>query len=115
MSRTTGLFIYGILSVIDIADLAVTDGKHPPYAVAAAGAGLGLASLALIVAVRRGRRRALAPLVVLRAISALSAVPAFLVGGVPAPALGLAGAIIALTVVATLLVARPARSAAVAS
>lgn len=115
MSRTSGLFIYGVLSLIDIADLAVTDGKHPPYSVAVAGAVLGLASLVLIGLVHRGRRRAIAPLVVLRTISALSAAPAFVVGDVPVPALVLVGAIIGLTVLGTLLVARPARPEAVVS
>ncbi len=115
MSKTSGLLIYALLSFVDIANLAVTDGKHPPYSVAVAGAVLGVASLVLIGLVWRGRRRAVAPLVVLRVISALSAVPAFLVADVPAAALGLAGAIIGLTVVGTLLVARPSRPEAVAS
>lgn len=115
MTRKHGLVIYAVLSVIDIGDLLATDGKHPPYAIAAVGAALGIGSLLLLVQVWRGSRRAVAPLVVLRTISALSAVPAFVVGGMPAFALGLAGTIIMLTILATLLVARPPRAEAVAS
>ena len=115
MSRNTGLVVLAGLSLVDIADLAVTDGSHPPYSVAIAGAALGLASLVLVALSWRGRRWALAPLVVLRAVSALSAVPAFVVGGVPAPALGLAAAIVALTIVGIVLVARPAQRSEVAA
>jgi hypothetical protein len=109
------LVIYAVLSVLDIGNLAATDGKHPPYSVAIAGALLGVASLVLVILAWRGSRRAVAPLVVLRIVSALSAVPAFLVGGVPAFALALAALIIALTILATLLVARSPRPEAVAS
>ncbi|MEO5654066.1 MAG: hypothetical protein ABIN79_06160 [Marmoricola sp.] len=107
MNRTTGLVILAALSVVDIVGLAVTDGEHPPYAIAVAGAVLGAASLVLAVLIWRGRSWALAPLVALRALSALSAVPAFVVGDVPAPALVLAAAIVALTILGIVLVARP--------
>lgn len=77
---------------------------------------LGIASLVLVALTWRGRRWALAPLVVLGALSALSAVPALVIGGgVPAPALVLAAAIVTLTIVGIVFVARPARAASVAS
>lgn len=114
-SRSAGLVILAVLSLVDIADLAVTDGEHPPYSIAIAGAVLGAASLVLVAVAWRGRRWALAPLVALRALSALSTVPAFVVGEVPTAALVLAAAIVAVTVVGILLVARPARTATVAS
>ncbi len=110
MNRTTGLVILAVLSLVDIVDLAVTDGKHPPYTIAVAGAALGFVSLVLVALCWRGLRWAVAPLVVLRSISALSAVPAFVVGGVPAAALALAAVIVALTIVAIVLVARPMTS-----
>ncbi len=115
MNRTTGLVILAALSLVDVADLAVTDGEHPPYAVAIAGAVLGTCSLVLAALTWRGHRWALAPLVVMRAVSALSAVPAFVVGGVPAPVLVLAAVIVALTILGIVLVARPERAAQVAS
>jgi hypothetical protein len=107
MNRNTGLVILAVLSLVDIVDLALTDGEHPPYSVAIAGAALGVASLILVAYCRRGRRWAVAPLVVLRSVSALSAVPAFVVSGVPAAAVVLAAAIVALTIVGVVLVARP--------
>ena len=36
MNRTTGLLILAGLSLVDIVDLAVTDGEHPPYSIALA-------------------------------------------------------------------------------
>jgi hypothetical protein len=63
----------------------------------------------------RGRRWALAPLVTLRALSALSALPAFLVDGVPAAAQVLAAVMMGLTVLGIALVARPQRTVEVAT
>jgi hypothetical protein len=111
MNRTTGLVILAVLSLVDIADLALTDGEHPPYSIAIAGAALGVASLVLVALSWRGRHWSVAPLVVLRSIAALSAVPAFVVDGVPTPALALAAAIVALTIVGIVLVARPTDAA----
>ncbi|MGA8247346.1 MAG: hypothetical protein WB797_10605 [Nocardioides sp.] len=114
MNRTTGLVILALLSLVDIVDLAVTDGEHPPYSIAVAGAALGLASLVLVAYCWGGRRWAVAPLVALRSLSALSAVPAFVVGGVPAAAVVLAAAIVVLTILGIVLVARPMSSVRVA-
>ncbi len=107
MNRTTGLVVLAVLSLVDIVDLAVTDGEHPPYSIAIAGAVLGFGSLILVACTWRGRRWAVAPLVVLRSLSALSAVPAFVSGGVPTSAVVLAAAIVGLTIVGIVLVARP--------
>jgi hypothetical protein len=115
MNRKLGLVILALISVGDVAGPLLTDGEHPPYWVAVAGAVLGVASLALVVPAWAGRRWPIAPLVVLRALSALSAVPAFFIGGVPASAVGLAAAIVVLTVAGTVLVASPRRAAQVRS
>jgi hypothetical protein len=104
-SMKLGLILMVVLSIGDIATLPLSDGHHPPLAVNIISAILGVASLPLIAMVWRGDRRALMPLVVLRVISALSAVPAFFVGGVPAPALAVASAIVAVTAAAVVLVA----------
>lgn len=109
-----GLGLYAFLSVVDIVGLVVTDGEHPPYSVAIVGSVLGVASLLLVLLSWRHQRRAIAPLVVLRILSALTAVPAFVVSDVPRAAQVLAGAIIGLTAVATLLVATAPRSAVTA-
>lgn len=104
-----GLVLLGLLAVGDIAGLALTNGSNPPYAVAVISAVLGLASLFFVVRAWRGSHTALLPLLALRVLSALTAVPAFFVADVPAPAVGAAAAIIVLTAVGVLLVA-PARS-----
>ena len=110
MGRHTGLAILALLSLGDVAVLGLTDGEHPPYAVAIAAAALGVVSLVLVVLAWRGRGWALAPLVVLRALSALSAVPAFVVSGVPTSAVVLAALVVALTIVGVVLVAPSPRS-----
>ena len=114
MSRTfkTGLVLLGVLSLADIAGVLTTDGEHPPMSIAIASAVIGLISLALVVAAWRGARRAVVPLVVLRVLSALSAVPAFFVTDVPGAALVAAGAGIGLTVLGLALVLTPARQPA---
>ncbi len=108
MSKRAALVIMGVLSLADIAGLALTDGEHPPYAVAAVGTALGLASLVLVVRVWRGDLRGVKPLLVLRVLSAATAVPAFFVDGVPAIAVVAAAAFVVLTAVAVVLLARPA-------
>jgi hypothetical protein len=112
--HTAGLAILGLLSLFDLALPLVTDGEHPPIEVALVGAVLGLASLVLIGYVVRGAARAVAPLVVLRVLSALTAVPAFFVDDVPAAATVFAAAFIVLTFVGAALMFRfaPARQVA---
>jgi hypothetical protein len=102
----SGLVVLAALSVIDLLGPLFTDGSHPPMSVALAGAAIGLASLALILPAWRGSRPAVWGLVGLRLLSALSAVPAFFASDVPAPAIGLAAGLIAVTLLgATLVVA----------
>lgn len=118
MSRffRTGLVVLGLLSTGDLLSPLLTDGEHPPMAVALVGSVLGIASLALVVSAWRGATRAVIPLAILRLFSALTAVPAFLAPAVPAPAMAAAAIGIALTVVGVVLVLprarRPARAGA---
>jgi hypothetical protein len=108
-SFRAGLIVLGLLSAVDLTGPLFTDGEHPPMAIAIAGAVIGLASLVMIVFAARGSRRAAITLVVLRALSALSAVPAFYEPGVPPEARVLVGAAIVLTVVGIGLVLTPSR------
>jgi hypothetical protein len=114
MSRTfrAGLIAFGVLSVGDLVTPLITDGEHPPMAIALVAAALGLISLVLVVFAWRGSRRAVVPLIVLRMVSALAAVPAFFEPGVPAAAMAAAGVGIALTIAGTALVLVPARELA---
>jgi hypothetical protein len=105
-TRRIGLLLFGLLSIGDLSTLALTDGNTPPYPVAALDAVLGLSSLVLVVLAWRGRPRTLVPLVVLRVVSALTALPAFFIGEAPAPAVGAAAVIVVLTAVGVLLVGR---------
>ena len=110
MSRKSlGLTLLALLSLVDVSGPLLTDGEHPPMAIALVGAALGLASLALVGYAARGASRAIAPLIGLRVISALTAVPAFFVSDVPAAAVGFAAAFIALTAAGVAMVAVPAR------
>lgn len=114
MSRTfrAGLIVLGLLSLGDLAGPLLTDGEHPPMSVALIGSALGLVSLVLVVFAWRGARRAVVPLIVLRVLSALSAVPAFFAGDVPAAAVGVAVVLVVLTVLGIALLLRPARQLA---
>jgi hypothetical protein len=114
MSRTfrAGLVVLGLLSLGDLAAPLLTDGEHPPMSVALIGSALGLVSLVLVVLAWRGARRAVVPLIVLRVLSALAAVPAFFVGDVPAAAVAAAGLVVALTALGVALLLVPARQMA---
>lgn len=105
-SIRAGLVLLGVLSVGDIAGLALTDGHHPPYAIAAIGAALGLASLYFLARAWTGSARALRVLLALRIVSALTAAPAFFANDVPVAAMAAAAAIIGLTAVAVLVIGR---------
>jgi hypothetical protein len=114
-AHRAGLAIFGLLSVADVIGLVATDGEHPPYAIAAIGAVLGLVSLWLVVRIWRGDWRGIFPLLGLRVLSALTAVPAFFVSDVPTAAVVAAAAIVALTAVAVLLLRPESRSTKVAA
>ena len=107
-SRSVGLGILGLLSLFDVAGPLLTDGDHPPMSVALVGAAIGLASLLLIGYAWRGVSRAIAPLLVLRVLSALTALPAFFVDDVPAGIQVLVTVICTLTVAGVWLVSRSA-------
>lgn len=99
-----GLVLLGLLSVLDVAGLVLTDGEHPPYWVGVVGAVLGAASLLLLLPAWRGNRAAVLALVVLRAVAAITAVPALFEPGVPVEIMALAGGIVLVTVVGCALV-----------
>lgn len=111
--RRVGLVLLGLLSLGDIATPALTDGDHPPYAIAAIAAVLGVASLVLAVRAYREPARSLRLLIGLRMLSAVTAIPAFFVDDVPSGAEVAAAAVVVLTALGVLLVAR-GRTAAVA-
>jgi hypothetical protein len=70
-----GLVVLGLLSVVDLFGPLMTDGDHPPMAIAVGGSVVGLISLILLAFAWQGKRWALAPLITLRIASALLAVP----------------------------------------
>ncbi len=105
-TRRAGLAILGLLSLADSSMLLLTDGDTPPYAIAALATGLGLISLVLVVRAFQDSNRPIRLLVGLRALSAVTALPAFLVDDVPAAAQAAAAATVVLTVVGILLTGR---------
>ena len=115
MSRTfrAGLVVFGLLSALDLAGPLMTDGEHPPMSIALVGSAIGLISLVLVVLAWRGARRAVVPLIVLRVLSALTAVPAFFVSDVPAAARAAAAVGVVLTALGTALVLKPSRQPSV--
>jgi hypothetical protein len=99
-----GLVVLGVLSLADVAAPLLTDGEHPPMAVAIVASVLGVLSIAFVVLAWGGRRWPIIPLIVLRALSALAAVPAFLADGVPGPAKVASAVLIALTAIGIALI-----------
>jgi hypothetical protein len=99
-----GLVLLGVISIGDLAAPLLTDGQSPPMFIALIGSALGLVSLVLVVLAWRGRVAAAIGLVVLRLLSALTAVPAFLEPGVPVVPMVLAGVAITVTLVGVVLV-----------
>ena len=99
----SGIVLLGVLSVLDLAAPLYTDGQHPPMIIAVIGSVLGLISIVLAVLAWRGRAAAAVGLCVVRALSALTAVPAFWEIGVPGPVMAVAGTFIVLTVVGVVL------------
>ena len=99
-----GLVVLGVFALADLASPLLTDGETPPMSIALIGSALGLLSLILIALAWRGRLAAAIGAIVLRLLSALTAVPAFLFDGVPTAAKVLAGITIALAVVGSTLV-----------
>jgi hypothetical protein len=87
MNRTrtvaTGLVIAGLLGLSDIVSLPFSDGEHPPWVIAIAGAVLGLITVVGVGFAWRGSRGGAVAAIVTRLLSALTAVPALFVDGVP--------------------------------
>jgi hypothetical protein len=98
-----GLVLLGLLSVLDVAGLVLRR-RASPYGVGVVGAVLGAASLLLLLPAWRGNRAAVLALVVMRAVAAITAVPAFFEPGVPVEIMALAGGIVLVTVVGCALV-----------
>jgi hypothetical protein len=98
-----GIVLLAVLSLLDLAAPLYTDGQHPPMFIALIGSALGLISIVLAVPAWRGRAAAAVGLCVVRALSALTAVPAFWETGVPGPIMAVAGSFIVLTIVGVVL------------
>jgi len=101
---TAGLVLAGLLGLADLATPLVTDGEHPPVVIALLAAALGLATLVAAVGAWRGSRVAAWVVVATRLVSAVIALPAFVVPDVPAPVVLAAGAGVAATLLAAGLV-----------
>jgi hypothetical protein len=99
----SGIVLLGILSVIDLTAPLYTDGQHPPMIIAVIGSVLGLVSIVLAVLAWRSRTAAAVGLCVVRVLSALTALPAFWVTGVPGPVVAVAGTFVVLTIVGVVL------------
>lgn len=108
-TRTIGLLLLGLLSLADIALIAITDGESPPYPVAASAAVLGLLSLWLVVRALRDPAASVRVLVGLRVLSVVLALPAFVADDVPAGAVAGAAVGVLLTLAGVLLVGAGAR------
>lgn len=110
MSRSrsfrAGLLLLGALSVLDLLLPLMTDGEQPPMAVALAAAVLGALSLVLVVSVWRGASRTIPALIVLRLLSAASALPALFAPDVDTLVMASAGVIVVLTLLGSALVIR---------
>jgi hypothetical protein len=98
-----GLVILAALAIIDLPTPFVTDGEHPPMAVAIVSLVLGVASLACLPGAWRGRRPALLGLFGTRLLSAALAMPAFFVGDVPSAVVVFVAGFVAVTVLGVLL------------
>jgi hypothetical protein len=113
----TGLVIAGLLALGDITTPFTSDGEHPPMFIAIICAVLGLiTAVALVPAWRTGSRSAVVAIVVTRLLSAVTALPAFFVDGVPAAIMAVAAFGVAVSLLSVGLVAtRLRRPAAVAA
>lgn len=108
---TAGLLLAGLLGLADLATPLVTDGEHPPVVIALLAAALGLATLVAAVAAWRGSRGAAWVVIATRLVSAVTALPAFVVPDVPAPVVLAAAVGVAATVLAAgLIIAALART-----
>lgn len=109
-----GLYVLGLLSLFDVAGPLLTDGDDPPYAVAFLGSVLGLVSLVLIYRALRNPAGPVRLLIGLRVLSAVTALPAFVVSDVPGFVRALAFVFVVATAVGIALIGT-ARTSAVTS
>lgn len=105
-ARRAGLAVLGLVSLGDVATLALTDGDTPPYPVAILGAALGVLCLYLVARAPQDPAYPVRLLVGLRILSALAALPAFVADDVPVAAEAAAAAFVVLTAVGVVLLAR---------
>lgn len=115
LTQRIGLAVLALLSLADVVEPLVTDGKTPPIGIALVDCAVGVASLIALGFAARGSRRGVLTLVGLRLLSAITAVPAFFASAVPTPVVAVSAVLVALTIGAVLAVVRPARTAAAAS
>jgi hypothetical protein len=107
----TGFVLCTLLGVLDIVGLAGFGMDNaPPAAVIITGAVLGIVTVAAAVPAWRGSRRAIIAMIVSRVLSALLAIPAFVVADVPAWGKGIAAGSIVLTAIGVALLAPAART-----
>jgi hypothetical protein len=104
-----GLVLALVIGVLDIAGLAMPtpegDAAGPPIGVLVFSGLMGVATIVLaVIALRKRNRNAVRGVVITRFLSALSAVPAFFVSGVPGAVVVLVAVFIVLTVVTIALV-----------
>lgn len=111
MNYRVGLVIAGLLAVSDLVTFAL---GAPPPGVVIASTVLGVITLVALVPAWRGRNRtAVLTVAASRIVSALLAVPAFFVDGVPAGIRVTAAIIIVLAIASTALILRAPRILAV--
>jgi len=101
-----GLVLAALLGLADIVGGMTQFGADAvlPIAAVLVAIGLGVATLVLVAVAWRGAGWAIWSVIVLRAVSALTALPAFFLPGVPAEAVITATAAIAVTVLAIALI-----------
>lgn len=99
-----GLILAALLGLSDVPNVLITDGEHPPMGVAIATAVLGVVTVATAALAWRGSRTGFTVTAVTRVLSALCAVPALVVDGVPAAIRIVTMGFITLTVLSLVLI-----------
>lgn len=100
---TVGLVLAGLLSIVDLILAVAGDGEYPPRAITLTGAALAVATFVGIAFAVRGRRVGVWTVIVARGLSAVGAIPAFVIGDVPPAAVAAAAAVVVITVVTLVL------------
>ncbi len=109
-----GYWLAVLLAVADVASLLIPtspDGEGPPFAVTLFSAVMGVITLvAAVLVARTGKRSAIRVMAVSRILSAITALPAFFVEGVPPVFVAFGAATVVLSIVAVVLLMSRARS-----